>query len=287
MINVHHLNCTTFRLRFARTFDGQRSLWDSHLTCVTHCLVVETSQAGLVLVDTGFSLKDVEHPGRVSPIFHFVFRPPWKPEETALAGIRALGLNPQDVRHIVLTHLDYDHAAGLADFPWATAHVDERELEAVRSGHSLQDRLRYDRPRLNQHAHWKSYADSGGDNWYELQAVHPIEALGDDFALAPLPGHSPGHCGVLVRGPQGWLLHAGDAYMQRAELQPAPLGPARTGVFQPVMQADGQARKASLACLAELDQHRKAEVRIFCAHDQSEFEDLKKINGDKGHASIL
>ena len=274
IVQIHHLNATTFRLRFARTFDGRRRIFDNQLTCVTHCLLLETTLAGLVLVDTGFSAQDVKDPRRVSPIFHFVFRPPWKPEETAIAGIRQLGLDPQDVRHIVLTHLDCDHAAGLSDFPWAAAHVDALELQAARSGHTLQDHLRYDRPRLSQHAHWESYDHSGGDIWHGIQAVRSIRALGDEVALVPLPGHSPGHCGVAVCGPQGWQLHAGDAYMQRAELQPPPLGPASTGVFQPIMQSDGSARKNSLACLAELDRQYKGEVKVFCAHDRAEFEAL-------------
>jgi hypothetical protein len=62
-----------------------------------------------------------------------------------------------------------------------------------------------------------------------------------------------------------WLL---------AELQPAPDGPARTGLFQPIMQEDGQARRESLARLAELHGKHGNKVKVFCAHDQTEFEDL-------------
>ena len=106
IIKIHHLNCTTFRLRFARAFDGQMGFFDTHLTCVTHCLLVETSNAGLVLVDTGFGMQDIDDPRCVTPIFHFVFRPPWKRGETAHAGIRALGLDPRDVRHIPIMQSD-------------------------------------------------------------------------------------------------------------------------------------------------------------------------------------
>jgi glyoxylase-like metal-dependent hydrolase (beta-lactamase superfamily II) len=37
--------------------------------------------------------------------------------------------DPKDVRHIVLTHLDFDPAGGLGDFPHATVHMlaDERD----------------------------------------------------------------------------------------------------------------------------------------------------------------
>ena len=278
IMKIYHLNCTTFRLRFARAFDGRMAFFDTHLTCVTHCLLVETSSAGLVLVDTGFGMQDINDPRCVPPIFHFVFRPPWKREETALAGIQALGLDPRDVRHIILTHLDYDHANGLGDFPWAKAHVYAAELRAAQSRRSPTNRVRYNRSRLIAHAQWESYDRNGGNMWYGLQGLCPIKSLEDDFALVPLVGHSPGHCGVAVRSKQGWLLHTGDAYMVHAELQPAPDGPARTGLFQPIMQSDGKARQESLARLAKLHGDHGNEVKVFCAHDKAEFEDLRKLS---------
>ncbi len=36
-----------------------------------------------------------------------------KEEDTALRQIEAMGFSASDVRHIVLTHMDFDHAGGL------------------------------------------------------------------------------------------------------------------------------------------------------------------------------
>jgi len=48
-------------------FDGFSRGLLSHLVC--HCLLIETNQ-GLVLVDTGFGLRDVQSPySRLSPFF--------------------------------------------------------------------------------------------------------------------------------------------------------------------------------------------------------------------------
>ncbi|WP_051484150.1 MBL fold metallo-hydrolase [Rhizobium sp. CF080] len=44
-------------------------------------------------------------------------------EDTAAWQIQSLGYPARDVRHIVLTHLDFDHAGGIADFPRARIHV--------------------------------------------------------------------------------------------------------------------------------------------------------------------
>lgn len=51
-------------------FDGFSQGPTAHLVC--HCLLVETDR-GLVLIDTGFGLRDIESPySRLSPFFiHF------------------------------------------------------------------------------------------------------------------------------------------------------------------------------------------------------------------------
>ncbi len=276
-MKVHHLNCTTFNLRFAKTFDGKRSIFDGSLSCVTHCLLIETQNAGLVLIDSGFSIQDAITPGRVSPIFRFTFRPPWAIEETALTNIKMLGYSPKDVRHILLTHLDCDHANGLYDFPWATAHVYNEEMKSALFGKSLQNRLRYNCQRLKQHENWEVYNNNVGDNWNGLKNVCAVKGLGDEFAIVPLPGHSVGHGGILIRANDGWILHAGDAYIMHSELEPAPYGPANTGLFQPIMESDGKSRKESLAQLSQLHQKYGDEVIILCAHDKEEFANNRDI----------
>ncbi|WP_223281445.1 MBL fold metallo-hydrolase [Streptomyces antnestii] len=48
-------------------------------------------------------------------------RPVLDTGETAVRQVAALGYDIEDVRHIVLTHLDLDHAGGLRDFPPAAS----------------------------------------------------------------------------------------------------------------------------------------------------------------------
>lgn len=75
-MKIHHLNCGTMRPRVPSSLIGH-----SHLVC--HCLAIETPH-GLVLVDTGLGLQDIENPiqrlGR--PFTHFT-RPRLDPEDTA------------------------------------------------------------------------------------------------------------------------------------------------------------------------------------------------------------
>ena len=54
--------------------------------------------------------------------------------------VEALGYSARDVRHIVVTHLDPDHAGGLSDFPDAEVHIFRAEHKAAmerRSGGTL------------------------------------------------------------------------------------------------------------------------------------------------------
>ena len=55
---------------------------------------------------------------------------PLNPEQAAMRQVARLGYAPADVRHIVLTHIHFDHCGGLPDFPAASVHVHRREYKA-------------------------------------------------------------------------------------------------------------------------------------------------------------
>lgn len=127
---VHHLNCGTFCPACRPWINGD-GRWRDRGTLVCHCLLIETND-GLVLIDTGLGTQDIEQPQQLGKLFLTMAQPRLTQAETALYQVQALGFQPQDVRHIVLTHLDLDHAGGLADFPQATVHVHAAEYEAAR-----------------------------------------------------------------------------------------------------------------------------------------------------------
>ncbi|MBV9756858.1 MAG: MBL fold metallo-hydrolase, partial [Alphaproteobacteria bacterium] len=130
-MRVHHINCGTMCPMGGRLLDGKTAgLGPAHLVC--HCLLIETD-AGLVLVDTGFGMQDVQNPrARLPRFFTNLNNIRFDPQDTALARVKALGFRPLDVRHVVLTHLDFDHAGGISDFPLATVHVFATEARIAR-----------------------------------------------------------------------------------------------------------------------------------------------------------
>ena len=128
-MRVHHLRCGTDCPVGGALFDGRSAGPLGELVC--HCLLIETPNSGLVLVDTGYGLRDYvdPFPDRISRPFAALLNIRLRQEETAVRQIEALGLSPSDVRHIVITHLDFDHAGGIEDFPQATVHLTRTELD--------------------------------------------------------------------------------------------------------------------------------------------------------------
>lgn len=236
---------------------------------VAHCLVLETARDGLILVDTGFGTADVTDPNRLPRLFRMLTAPKLERADTVLAQLAALGHRASDVRHIVLTHLDLDHAGGLADFPHATVHLHQRELAAATAQASARDRQRY---RVAQWAHgpsWRTYQEAEGDTWRGVPAIRQLEGVSADLALLPLHGHSRGHSAVLVGVGGAYLLHAGDAYFHRSTITQTPAVPLGLRWFERAVRVDARAHEASAAVLRELAAAH-ADLDIFCAHDPVE-----------------
>jgi glyoxylase-like metal-dependent hydrolase (beta-lactamase superfamily II) len=156
-MRIHHLNCGTDCPFGGAFFDGRTKGPLARLVC--HCLLIETDASGLVLVDTGYGLKDVAKPfPRLSRPFAAMLNIRLREEETAIRQIQRLGYTPQDVRHIVVTHLDFDHAGGLEDFPNAAVHLTRTELETFHSRRQgFVMRERYRPIQVDEVANWRTY----------------------------------------------------------------------------------------------------------------------------------
>jgi glyoxylase-like metal-dependent hydrolase (beta-lactamase superfamily II) len=260
---VHHLNCAT--LRPLGGFGGRVS----PARMVAHCLLVERAD-GLTLVDTGFGRDDVAHPGRLGRPFVAVVRPVLDAAETAAAQVAALGHRVEDVTDIVLTHLDLDHAGGLADFPQARVHVYGAELDAGQNP-TFRTKARYLAAQWAHGPHWVRH-DVAGEDWFGFAAVH---AISDDVLLVPLHGHTVGHCGVAVRRPTGgWLLHAGDTYFDAGEKLTPPHAAPGLKAFQRLMAVDNAQRLHNRHRVRELHAARGSEVTVFSAHSAEEYDVL-------------
>lgn len=274
MIVCHHLNCVSACPLGGRLMDGRsRSAFERGCLCC-HCLLLETD-AGLVLVDTGYGLNDVRHPqGRLSSLFLRLMAPDFREEMTAVRQVQRLGFAPGDVRHIVLTHLDFDHAGGLDDFPAARVHLLRDEQQAAQLQRTWLDRQRF-RPQqwASSMTRWHSYQSVHGDPWYGFRCVRQLAGLPPEILLVPLTGHTLGHAGVAVRLDGRWLLMAGDAYFHHREMDPLqPWAPPGLRLYQSVMDKDRQKRLHNQQRLRQLASGFGQEIELCSAHDPAEFE---------------
>ena len=137
--------------------DGRTSSVLKRGALACHCLLVETS-GGLVLCDTGMGLLDITHPReRLSSFFLALLSPDFREEMTAVRQIEALGYKASDVQHIVLTHLDFDHAGGLDDFPNATVHMLAAERDAAEQQKTWLDRQRFRPQQWSSQDRWRAF----------------------------------------------------------------------------------------------------------------------------------
>ncbi|MCY1204405.1 Metallo-beta-lactamase superfamily protein [compost metagenome] len=189
-----------------------------------------------VLVDTGFSACSARARGRDFSL----------PPETALAR---LGLAPEAVEDVVLTHLHYDHAGNVEAYPRARIHLQEAEMHYATGRYMCFEAMR----------HFFSADD--------VQAVvrrlyaGQVRFHDGDSELAPgmelhrIGGHTPGLQVVRVHTARGWVVLASDAlhyYRNYTDSNPFP------AIFHVGDMLEGYARIRTLA---------DSEAHIVPGHD--------------------
>jgi glyoxylase-like metal-dependent hydrolase (beta-lactamase superfamily II) len=268
-MRVHHLNCGT--MRPPGTPGG--------LVC--HVLLLETD-AGLVLVDSGLGLEDAAHPAaRFGPARRFV-RPALDPAEAAVRQVAALGHDPRDVRHVVLTHFDADHAGGLADLPWATVHLTAAEADAVAHPRGPVERDRY-RPAVRAHAPRLVAHDLPADGaWRGFGSAKALTEIDPGIVLIALPGHTRGHAAVAVDAGDRWILHVGDAFYDHRQVGGAAGDvPLALRGMERVVAHDRAKVRANHARLRALVASPDPDVLLVNTHDPVLLDRARHARGDR------
>lgn len=245
------------------TYDGPQPT-----PAVNHCLLIETDADGLVLVETGLGLGNVQDPGgTLGGDWVAMAQPVLDADETAIRQIARLGFAPSDVRDILVTHLDVDHSGGLPDFPDARVHVLASELDAARA---QAPSFRYRPAHWAHEVQWVAYASEPEEQWYGFSVLQP-KGLPQEIKLVPLGGHSTGHTGIAVQNGDRWLLHCGDAYYYHREIDYAKETHPLLDIVQTSSQVSRDLRLGTQARLRELIREHGDHVEVFSAHDPWEF----------------
>ena len=172
-------------------------------------LVVEHPREGLILIDAGYGRRTAtdpdDYPGKQAAQ---MMRLQMRPDGALADQLSDIGRQPDEVRHIVVTHLHHDHIGGVEDFPQAALWVHREEWEAASRPGPLGHKT--DLRPFSSVASLKTF-DFERDSPYGPFPGH-LDLFGDGTViLLPSPGHTPGHTSVLVNLKEQSLLLIGDA----------------------------------------------------------------------------
>lgn len=170
---------------------------------------------GVIVIDTGQGTHLLETGKSLHPYLRWEVAFRIEREEEIGPQLRALGIGPRDVKHVVLTHLHMDHDGGLGHFPDSEILVSRGELHNARG---WAGRMR-------------GYLPNRWPSWF---APVPLDFKAEPFGpfasskrltvdgavvAVPTPGHTADHLSVLVQVDDVTLFLAGDtSYNERLML---------------------------------------------------------------------
>ncbi len=186
--------------------------------------LLEHPSAGVVLVDTGMHGSLADGSGRersrnLGPVGRFLSRhASMRPEQAAAAQLKALGVDARDVELVVMTHLHFDHASALCDFPNATVLVDGREWQAAWArGGSLNG---YWTAQLDARPRYRTIDFTGRAVVRRGPFERTLDVFGDGaLTLCSTPGHTAGHMSLIARLEEGEALLTADAAYTMATIR--------------------------------------------------------------------
>ncbi len=155
---------------------------------VDTCYLIKHGK-GWFLWDTGIADSVASMPNGLAPADPKAVT--WRRPKTLQAQLEQLGLKPDDVKSMAVSHTHPDHTGNVELFPQAMLYVQKAE---------------YDWP--------------GANNEPRFKPSHPVELLAGDkdvfgdgsVTILSTPGHTPGHQSLLVKLPKtGAVVLSGDA----------------------------------------------------------------------------
>ena len=188
-----------FAIRYATKPDRKRYenflLADPHegLMPIDYFVWVIRNGARTIVVDTGFGHEQGQRRGRT------VLRLPRE-------GLALVDVDAAKVEDVVITHLHYDHAGTLGDFPNARLHLQEQEMIFATGRHMGE-------PQPFAHAYVADDVCTLVRRVYEGRVVFHdgTSALAPGVSLHRIGGHTMGLQCVRVHTRRGWVVLASDA----------------------------------------------------------------------------
>jgi N-acyl homoserine lactone hydrolase len=232
--------------------------------------LLEHPGAGPLLVDTGFHRVVAEGSSRARSRNLGTFgrlmarNMRMAPEQAIASQLRARGVDPHELAAIVMTHLHFDHASALPEFPGATVLVSKPEWDAA---HARNPALHgYVPVHLDPQLSYRTLEFAAGDHTAGPLA-RTLDLLGDgSITLVLTPGHTLGHVSLIIRLSGRDALLTGDAVYTMATLHDGA---------RPWRAEDPKAFEQSVHSLASWS-HEHPDALVIPGHDMAAWERLEE-----------
>jgi len=211
-----------------------------------------THPQGNVLFDTGPNPEVFKDGPSVWGGLVKAFQPVGDHESGIVSQLKKIGVSPDEVKYVVNSHLHFDHVGGNRFFPKAIFLVSAMEMEYARQ------------PELEG----KGYFSADWDIPLDYRPIKGQFDIFDDGRLViyPMPGHTPGHQGMLIRlDREGVIILSGDSTPCRENFEHRLV--SRNNL-------DNEQTRLTIERLHRLSAEEKATV--IYGHDQGQWEGLKK-----------
>lgn len=165
---------------------------------------VLTHPKGIVVIDGGIAVECAQNAQEYWGAASTVFRPVMTEAQGCVARLGEIGIAPEDVTHVVQSHLHLDHSGAVGRFPNARHLVQRKELEYA-----------YAPDWFSVAAYIRKDIDRRGVDWDFLdgEVTDGADLFGDGtLRMFFTPGHAPGNQSFLVTLPRsGPILLTVDA----------------------------------------------------------------------------
>jgi glyoxylase-like metal-dependent hydrolase (beta-lactamase superfamily II) len=233
--------------------------------------LVEHPTAGPILIDTGLHPSvAVDKKQNVGRMLAMTVARPWEmePDQAVPDQLRKLGIEPAEVRLIVMTHLHLDHASGMVQFPGATFVFSKQEWEKANEPRAVTDG--YVHKHFDHAFDYRLLDFDDPDVGSFAGFGRSFDLLGDgSIRVAFTPGHTMGHMSVILRGGEREVLVTGDAAYTRHALD--------TG-HKPWLMQDEHLFARSLREVQRYIERTPSAV-VVPGHDMDAFEEARRALG--------
>ena len=178
--------------------------------------LIEDDQLGWLLFDTGYAPAFFQASQKWPEQLYALTTPVTLTEDQELlAQLASRNLSPNDISHLLLSHFHADHIAGLRSFPKAQFHYHAPSLDL------LTKLSRFQQVRQGFLAQLIPPDFSARSHLLTPSSLNTPTPIFPDSAYSwiALPGHAPGHCGLLISTPERKILLAADAFWTHHELE--------------------------------------------------------------------